>query len=96
MVVIFGIGESFRSIWTHNRQWLTWIGVVHAGHTPKGLPLDPAGGYSQEKNKGLCAASSGDRKRPRGRVLTARMCRGGSCAKVGEVGGPIYAEIQYI
>ena len=46
--------------------------------------------------KGPYAASSRDRKRSRGRVPTARVTRGGSCGKVGEVGGPIYAEIEYI
>ena len=92
-MVVFGMGESFRSIWTHNRPWIIHTDVEHAGHTPKGLPLDPAGGTFQKKNKGLCTASSGDRKRSRDRVPTARVTRGGSCAKVEGVGGPIYAEI---
>ena len=51
MVVFFGIGESFRSIWTHNQQWLTCISVVHAQHTPNFHPLDPAGGHFQKKKK---------------------------------------------
>ena len=33
IVVVFGMGESFRSIWTHNGRWLASINVAHAQHT---------------------------------------------------------------
>ena len=90
------MGESFRSIWTHNGRWLASINVGHAEHTANFHTLDPAYAHFHTKIKGRCAASSGDRKRSWDRVLTARVCRGGSCAKVEEVGGVIYAKIQCI
>ena len=33
IVVVFGMGESFGSIWTHNEPWLACISVAHAQHT---------------------------------------------------------------
>ena len=96
IVVVFGMGESFRSIWTHNGRWLASISADHAQHTCPWHYLDPGNSHSHKKIKGPYVASSGDRKRSRDRVPTARVTRGGSCGKVGEVGGPIYAEIEYI
>ena len=90
------MGESFRLIWTHNEPWLACISVAHAQHTANCYSPDPGNVHILQKIKGPCVASSGDRKRPWDRVLTARVCRGGSCAKLEEVGGVIYAEIQYI
>ena len=96
IVVVFGMGESFRSIWTHNGRWLASISVDHAQNTCQvQYPGSWVLTFPQEI-KGPYVASSGDRKRSRDRVLTARVTRGGSCGKVGEVGGPIYAEIEYI
>ena len=90
------MGESFRSIWTHNGRWLASINVDHAQHTANCYSPDPGNVHIPQKIKGPCVASSGDRKRPWDRDPTARMCRGGSCAKVEGVGGAIYTKIQYI
>ena len=96
MVVIFGMGVSIGSIWTHNRPRFVHNSVGNAQYTVNFHYQDPGNEHSHKESKGPCVASSGDRKTSRDRVPTARVCRGGSRAKLQEVGGPIYAEIWYI
>ena len=51
IVVVFGMGESFRSIWTHNGRWLASINVGHAEHTANFHTLDPAYAHFHKKSK---------------------------------------------
>ena len=52
MVVIFDIGESIRSIWTHNDEpWFTHISVGHAQHTANYHPPGPGGDHFHKKTK---------------------------------------------
>ena len=51
IVVVFGMGESFRSIWTHNERWLASINVGHAVHAANFHSPDPANEHFRKKAK---------------------------------------------
>ena len=94
IVVVFGMGESFRSIWTHNRPWIIHTDVDHAQQTASFHTPHAAYAHSQEKTKArIWRVAETGRGRGTWFFLTARVTRGGSCGKVGEVERPVYAEI---
>ena len=51
IVVVFGMGESFRSIWTHDRPWIIHTDVDHAQQTASFHTPHAAYAHSQEKTK---------------------------------------------
>ena len=51
IVVVFGMGESFRSIWTHNGPWLIHISVDHAQYTANFHTPDPVYGHFHKKKR---------------------------------------------
>ena len=51
IVVVFGMGESFGSIWTHNEPWIIHTDVGHAQCTANSHPPDPGDAHFHKKSK---------------------------------------------
>ena len=51
MVLIFGMGVSIGSIWTHNGPWVTCISISVLGTVRKEHPPHAADGDSTENHK---------------------------------------------